>query len=331
MNHAPATIPVPRSLGTVGEAGEEPISVTDDLAYICTTMVNLYFVGPPGAGDRGWVLVDTGLAGSTERIVSAAANRFGPNSRPAAIILTHGHFDHVGAVRPLAELWDAPVYAHRMELPYLDGRSPYPPPDPTVGGGMMAALSFLYPRGPIDLGDRLHALPEDGSVPGLPGWRWVFTPGHSPGHVSLFRDEDRCLIAGDAFVTTQQESALAVMTQATGVHGPPAYFTPDWEASRTSVERLADLRPAIAATGHGLPLHGAEFQGALDELARNFSAIAVPPHGRYVGHPALTDADGIVSLPPDPTFPLRMAALGVAAGVSVAMLATWAARGRNRA
>ena len=42
----------------------------------------------------------------------------------------------------------------------------------------------------------------------MPGWRWVHTPGHTAGHVSLFRDADRTLIAGDAFVTTKQESAL---------------------------------------------------------------------------------------------------------------------------
>ena len=53
---------------------------------------------------------------------------------PAAVLLTHGHFDHVGALKELADQWDAPIYAHGLEHPYLDGRSSYPPPDPTVGG-----------------------------------------------------------------------------------------------------------------------------------------------------------------------------------------------------
>ena len=52
-----------------------------------------------------------------------------------------------------------PIYAHELELPYLTGRSPYPPPDPTVGGGLMADLSWMYPRGPIDLGDRVQRPP----------------------------------------------------------------------------------------------------------------------------------------------------------------------------
>src|ERR671919_701782 len=90
---------------------------------------------------------------------------------------------------------------------------------------------------------RIRPLPVDGSIPAMPGWRWIHTPGHSPGHVSLFRDSDRTLIAGDAFVTTKQESAIAALTNRPEIHGPPAYFTPDWTASRRSVERLAALEP----------------------------------------------------------------------------------------
>jgi glyoxylase-like metal-dependent hydrolase (beta-lactamase superfamily II) len=42
----------------------------------------------------------------------------------AAIIMTHGHFDHVGVLEDLAETWQAPVYAHELERPYLDGTPP---------------------------------------------------------------------------------------------------------------------------------------------------------------------------------------------------------------
>lgn len=233
------------------------------------------------------------------RIKETAEELYGEGARPNAIILTHGHFDHAGAVKTLAEEWDAPVYAHRLEMPYLTGRSAYPPPDPSVSGAM-ARLSWLYPKQPIDLVSRIQTLPDDNSVPGMMGWHWIHTPGHAPGHVSLFRDEDRTLIAGDAFVTTKQESLLAVLTQQTEVHEPPKYFTPDWDAARRSVQKLAALSANVAATGHGLPMRGEEMRQQLDRLARDFDRLAVPHGGRYDKHPAITDERGVISVPPPP-------------------------------
>jgi glyoxylase-like metal-dependent hydrolase (beta-lactamase superfamily II) len=259
--------------------------------------VNLFFVRQgPNAGP--WVLVDAGLAGAAGKIRRAAESLFGEGTRPAAIIMTHGHFDHAGSLEALAEHWDVPVYAHPLELPYLTGLSAYPPPDPTAGGGAMAWLSGLYPKHPYNVGRHAQALPEDGSVPELPDWRWIFTPGHSPGHVAFFRESDRVLLAGDAFVTTQQESALAVWEQRQEVHGPPRYFTCDWEAARRSVERLARLQPAVAATGHGIPMRGAVLEQELTELAQHFTELAVPARGRYVNAPAVTDETGVRAVPP---------------------------------
>jgi glyoxylase-like metal-dependent hydrolase (beta-lactamase superfamily II) len=68
----------------------------------------------------------------------------------------------------------------------------------------MAALARLYPRGPVNVGGRLQALPDDGTLPGMPGWRCIHTPGHSVGHISLWRQADLALVVGDAFVTTAQ-------------------------------------------------------------------------------------------------------------------------------
>lgn len=268
------------------DGGGQAHEVAPDIAYLRTMIANVVLLGPPSAGDRNWVLVDAGLPGTASLIRNAAAERFGAGARPFAIVLTHGHFDHVGVLADLAEEWDAPVYAHRLEHPYLNGSAAYPPGDSSVGGGLMATLSPLYPTKPVDVSARLRTLPESGSVPGVAGWEWVHTPGHSVGHVSLWRASDRALIVGDAFVTTKQESAYAALTQAAEMHGPPMYFTVDWEASADSVRRLAALEPELAVTGHGRAMEGAPMREALHRLAEDFTVVAVPKKGRYVEHPA---------------------------------------------
>ena len=255
--------------------------VAGDLAYQRHLLVNVIFSGLPGGGDRSWVLIDTGLFFSARRILRGAERRFGPGARPAAIVLTHGHFDHVGALRRLAARWEVPVYAHPLELPHITGQARYLPPNPLAGGGLMALLSVLYPRGPIDVGSYARPLPADGTVPGMPGWRWIHTPGHTAGHVALFRDDDGVLVAGDAFVTTKQESLLAVLTQRREVHGPPAYFTPDWRSARQSVETLAALEPARVISGHGRAMEGVRLREELHRLAHDFGRRAVPRHGRH--------------------------------------------------
>jgi glyoxylase-like metal-dependent hydrolase (beta-lactamase superfamily II) len=294
--------------------------VADGVVFLRTMMVNVFIVQEGGS----WILVDAGLSGYAESIKRAARELVGSDVPPSAIVLTHGHFDHVGSLESLLETWDVPVYAHPLERPYLTGRSPYPPPDPLVGGGVMSLLSRLFPRGPIDIGDRLHFLPEDGSVPAVFSWRWIFTPGHSPGHISLFRDSDRTLIAGDAVTTTKQESLIAVATQRREIHGPPAYWTQDWNAARESVGRVAALEPEVLASGHGEPLAGADMRRDLRALAARFEEVEVPLIGRYAKEPAVTDERGIIHLPPDP-LPKVMAGAAVAAAIA------WGIARQNRA
>jgi len=151
-----------------------------------------------------------------------------------------------------------------------------------VEGGWIAKLSPLFPKDPVNLGDRVQKLPSDGHVPGMPGWRWIHTPGHTPGHVSLFREADRSLIAGDAFVTVRQDSLYKVVTQQKEISGPPRYFTTDWQSARESVKRLHALNPSRVITGHGVPVSGEELSRGLERLVWVFDRIALPDHGRYV-------------------------------------------------
>lgn len=280
------------------------------VAHLTTAIVNVYFVDGP---DGTWTLVDTGLPQFTAKVKAAAQARYGATP-PSAIVLTHAHFDHAGSALALADAWDAPVYAHRLELPYLTGRSDYPPQDPTIGGAICFLSRFFSTQG-MDLGDRVRELPPDGALPGLPDWQWHATPGHSPGHVSLFRAKDRTLLAGDAFVTVNADSFADLTARKREICRPPAPFNYDWDAARASVQRLAGLKPFAAGAGHGLPMTG---RSVADELQGLADAFPVPAHGRYVAEPAQADERGVVYLPPPAPDPLP---LKLAAGLGAAALA----------
>lgn len=309
----------------VSEHGRTANEFAPGVSYTTIVFVNAYFVDARDGGNS-WVLVDTGLSNMAALVRRAAEARYGSGARPRAIILTHGHFDHAGSALDLAREWDVPVYAHRLEMPYLTGKSDYPPQDPTVGGAL-AFLSRFFPHSGYDLGDRVRELPEDGSVPGLPEWRAIHTPGHTAGHVSLFRERDRVLLAADALATVNQESALTMLTQQREFRPPPAPFTTDWGAARQSVELLAGLEPEAVAAGHGVPMTGRDVPGLLHQLAANFTP---PPKGRYVNAPALADERGIVALPPPVPDPLPKIMIGAAvAAVAGAGIVALARRSRR--
>jgi len=88
------------------------------------------------------------------------------------------------------------------------------------------------------------------------------------------------------------------MLQKKKISGPPKYFTCDWLAAFRSVKQLADLEPAIVATGHGRPMEGESMRKALHNLVMNFAKKALPPRGRYLDAPALTDERGVLFVPP---------------------------------
>jgi glyoxylase-like metal-dependent hydrolase (beta-lactamase superfamily II) len=269
--------------------------------------VNVYFVanGIPGE----WVLIDTGLPGSEKTILAAAARLFGPPARPLAILLTHGHLDHVGSARELAAHWQVPVLAHPLEIPYLTGQAQYPPQDPTVGGSL-AFMSRFFPRELPNLREVVQPLlTDDPEPPFLPGWRWLHVPGHAPGQLAFFRESDETLLGADAFATTHHDSIPAVLLGRPQISRAGTPFTYDWAAARKSVQILADLNPVAIGCGHGPVIRGVAATEGLRHLADHFP---LPTHGRYVPEPARTDASGVEYLPPPPAdrLPMRAAVLG---------------------
>jgi hydroxyacylglutathione hydrolase len=207
--------------------------------------VNTYVVGD--------VLVDTGYP------ISAGAIKKGLGGRKLeAIALTHAHPDHQGSARKLADELGLPVWVGARDREAAEsGRIVVNPALQKPGLSLLTGALARMPRVPIarelNEGDALAA-----------GFVVLDTPGHSPGHVSFWRESDRTLLCGDVFFN------LKPVTLAAGLRQPPAVLTTDPALNRSSERRLAQLEAAVAGCGHGPVLEG-------DAAARMASAVAALP------------------------------------------------------
>ena len=218
---------------------------------------NVYFV----RSGSSWALIDTAGPKCAASIQKAAASLFGADTRPASILLTHSHPDHAGSARELARAWRCPIYLHPDELPLTAGdiavvRQYSNPLDRWI---ILPMLRIMPPRkaqamlAQGSLADVALALDPSAELPGLPDWRCIHTPGHTPGHVSFFRPRDRVLITGDAIVTVNLNSPSGLLLNKPRLSGPPWYSTWNWQAAKTSAAALAKLEPRVLAGGHGAP------------------------------------------------------------------------------
>jgi glyoxylase-like metal-dependent hydrolase (beta-lactamase superfamily II) len=240
--------------------------IAPGVALISTLIANCYLVSDHDA----WVVVDACTPGHENLIRRVAERRFGRGSKPRAILLTHGHFDHAGSAGPLADAWNVPIYAPSQEIPFLTGRLKYPPFD-FSSPGFFTRIARFFPTTTVNLGPRVIPF-EPASL--LPGWEIIETPGHTPGHVSFFRRSDGILLAGDALTTMDLDSFFGTVARRKKVCRPPTPATSDWESARRSVLLLSKLRPSVIAAGHGMPMNGAA--GELSRLAANFPMPAKP-------------------------------------------------------
>jgi glyoxylase-like metal-dependent hydrolase (beta-lactamase superfamily II) len=188
--------------------------------------------------DQGATLVDTGMPGQEEAI-EAAIKPYGLRlANVRRIVLTHQDIDHVGSLHALKHLTHARVYALAEEVPYIDGTRPLvkmPPPERLEQSPDLKALMDLWKPTHVD-----EHLKDGDLIPVAGGVRAVATPGHTPGHMSLYLERSKVLIAGDAL--TSENGHL---------NGPGAGATPDMEQALRSLVPLQELDIQTIVCYHG--------------------------------------------------------------------------------
>ncbi|MFC4405687.1 MBL fold metallo-hydrolase [Haloarchaeobius iranensis] len=180
--------------------------------------------------NHGLVLLDVGLPGATDQLRDALGDAGLDLADVSMVVLTHHDGDHAAGLAELADETRLIVATHRGEAPYVDGRR-----HPVKA----APDDERFPPVPVDLeltgGETFHT--DAGPM------RVVETPGHSPGHVSLYFPDHRFLVAGDA-MTNDNGGADAF-------GGPKPQFTPELDQAVESVGRLAELDIETTHCYHG--------------------------------------------------------------------------------
>jgi glyoxylase-like metal-dependent hydrolase (beta-lactamase superfamily II) len=181
------------------------------------------------------VLVDAATRFATGRLLRQLAGR-----RVRMVALTHCHPDHQGAARAVCERFAAPLACHALDVPTMEGHRPMLPRNWVM---RLASLVSGPPR-------RVDHVLQNGSD--VAGFRVVHAPGHTPGHILLFRPTDRLVIAGDLLAN------LNFLTGKPGLREPPFFFSVDPVQNRRSLATLLELKPNLVCFGHGPPLRDME-------------------------------------------------------------------------
>jgi glyoxylase-like metal-dependent hydrolase (beta-lactamase superfamily II) len=200
------------------------------------------------------VLVDGGLATpeAWEALDAGVRVAVGGWDAVALQVLTHMHMDHVGLAARVRDACGAPVAMGRLDAERMAHAAAHPQEEAEYRRGLLrrcgapdevvrAVAPDPAPAGThVPAGVMLDG--AGGEIPGAPGWRFVWTPGHTAGHVSLFRPVDRVLVAGDAVLPT--------ITPTLGVNRQRRDPVGDY---LDALDRLEALAPALVLPGHGDP------------------------------------------------------------------------------
>lgn len=186
--------------------------------------------------DGSVTLVDTGLKQAPPRIVAGLA-AIGKHPKDVqCIVLTHAHPDHAGGVAEMARQTGAPVTLHEAEHPWAEAGEVLAKPKETSLLGRLLTRVSKPAFTPFEPAASLH----DGEVlPVAGGLRVVYTPGHSPGHVSLLHEPSRVLVTGDAIFNVRR------------LRWSPKSFCADFAMSKQTAHRLGELDYDVAAFTHG--------------------------------------------------------------------------------
>ena len=212
------------------------------------SIVNSYLVEESGEV----TIIDAGVPGFYRDIPGELAAMGRTVADVRALVLTHGHTDHIGFAERLRRDQRVPVSVHEMDAALARGEVPNPSKGygPIKLGPLLGFLWFTVLRG----GLRTPKLREvatfgDGAtldVPGSP--RVILTPGHTPGSAALHLPSLGALFVGDAFAT------YAVTTGARGPQVAP--FTADATQAMASLPRLEAVSADLVLPGHGDPWTG---------------------------------------------------------------------------
>ena len=209
----------------------------------------------------GLTLIDTGLAGSTAKILGAVRGLGRQPSDLRHIVLTHCHADHTGSLKALQTERRAATYMHPADAALVRAGQATRPVRPAPGlvntlvfRLLMARQSAPMTVEPVAID---HEVRDGAELPVAGGLRVIATPGHTAGHISLlWPHQGGVLFVGDAGGNMF------------GLGYAPIYE--DLDMGQRSLGRLARLDFEVACFGHGRPLIG----GAAARFRQKWGRIA---------------------------------------------------------